>query len=333
MTGSFTCAIVVRLLAAKVMPTTADSIAVALRKRKEEIGASYDRELSGIQDSIDATKVERAKAKASAVEARIEEETAPLTRQNQELEAQIEETYNENKVPGLCRNHTVVAMFFPGSLKDWIIDGIAAAVLLFLIPLFIVLGLSAHPVALSLVLFCYFVVVFGLYLYILHRFMFRNISVNEEVEALRTTIRGNNKSKQAISSRIKRNQDESEYHLESFDEEIGRFQTQMEETVSRRQAALDQFENETRHQMTAELTEAGKAQAEELAQRLESARKAQANLDNEISTLETAIAEEYEPVLGKDLMHKGKMEALVAFCEEHPDLSIEAAVAQYRAKR
>lgn len=70
--------------------SVAEGITTALKKKKEEIAATYDRELSQYQDQIDVCKTERAKAKANAIAQRIQVETAPLNQQNQQLEAQIE---------------------------------------------------------------------------------------------------------------------------------------------------------------------------------------------------------------------------------------------------
>ena len=83
--------------------SVAEGITTALKKKKEEIAATYDRELSQYQDQIDVCKTERAKAKANAIAQRIQVETAPLNQQNQQLEAQIELKFKENKVPVVCK--------------------------------------------------------------------------------------------------------------------------------------------------------------------------------------------------------------------------------------
>lgn len=59
--------------------SVAEGITTALKKKKEEIAATYDRELSQYQDQIDVCKTERAKAKANAIAQRIQVETAPLS--------------------------------------------------------------------------------------------------------------------------------------------------------------------------------------------------------------------------------------------------------------
>ena len=113
---------------------------------------------------------------------------------------------------------------------------------------------------------------------------------------------------------------------------INRLQGQMEETVNQRQATLDLFESEVWHQITAEVTAEKQEATQAVEQRLEDARKAQMTLDNEIEAMETTIREEYEPLFGKDLLHRSKLDSLSQFCEEHADLSVEEAVGQYRSR-
>lgn len=93
--------------------SVAEGITTALKKKKEEIAATYDRELSQYQDQIDVCKTERAKAKANAIAQRIQVETAPLNQQNQQLEAQIELKFKENKVPVVCKKRAISMLFFP----------------------------------------------------------------------------------------------------------------------------------------------------------------------------------------------------------------------------
>ena len=313
--------------------SVADSIASATKKRREEIAASYDKELAGIQDSIDAVKVERQKAKANAIAQRIQRETAPISQSNQELEEQIEMKYRENKVPFLARSQAISGLFIRKSLKDWIFTLVFAAVMLFLIPLFIILGMAAHPVGLAFVMFVYMLVIFGLYLYLLNHCFIKYSGINDEVDELRRQIRANDKTKQSISSRIKKDENEEGYHLEEYDNEIARLQGQMEETINQRQAALDQFESEMRSQIAADVTAEKQEETAAVEKRLEDARKAQVTLDNELAAMEAVIREEYEPIFGKDLLHKNKLDSLAQFCEDHPDLTTEEAVAQFRNTR
>ena len=122
--------------------SVAEGITTALKKKKEEIAATYDRELSQYQDQIDVCKTERAKAKANAIAQRIQVETAPLSQQNQQLEAQIELKFKENKVPVVCKKRAISMLFLPKNSRDWTIDILVGVGLIFFIPLFFSLAIS-----------------------------------------------------------------------------------------------------------------------------------------------------------------------------------------------
>lgn len=310
--------------------SVAEGITTALKKKKEEIAATYDRELSQYQDQIDVCKTERAKAKANAIAQRIQVETAPLNQQNQQLEAQIELKFKENKVPVVCKKRAISMLFFPKNSRDWTIDILVGVGLIFFIPLFFSLAIS-NRLVLAFTFFVYVGALFTVYLYLLHKYMLKFAGVNEEVEELRKQIRINNKNKQLMTNRIKKSQDETGYNLGSFDDKITGIQQVMQNTVEKRQEALENFESEIRHQITADITAANKDELLGLQQEFESKRQELSNKKEEIEQIEKQLKEEYEPVFGKDLLYKQRLNKFDSFCQENADLSLEEALTQYRA--
>lgn len=310
--------------------SVAEGITTALKKKKEEIAATYDRELSQYQDQIDVCKTERAKAKANAIAQRIQVETAPLNQQNQQLEAQIELKFKENKVPVVCKKRAISMLFFPKNSRDWTIDILVGVGLIFFIPLFFSLAIS-NRLVLAFTFFVYVGALFTTYLYLLHKYMLKFAGVNEEVEELRKQIRINNKNKQLMTNRIKKSQDETGYNLGSFDDKITSIQQVMQNTVEKRQEALENFESEIRHQITADITAANKDELLGLQQEFESKRQELSDKKEEIEQIENQIKEEYEPVFGKDLLYKQRLNKFDSFCQENADLSLEEALTQYRA--
>ena len=305
-------------------------ITTALKKKKEEIAATYDRELSQYQDQIDVCKTERAKAKANAIAQRIQVETAPLNQKNQQLEAQIELKFKENKVPVVCKKRAISMLFFPKNSRDWTIDILVGVGLIFFIPLFFSLAIS-NRLVLAFTFFVYVGALFTVYLYLLHKYMLKFAGVNEEVEELRKQIRINNKNKQLMTNRIKKSQDETGYNLGSFDDKITGIQQVMQNTVEKRQEALENFESEIRHQITADITAANKDELLGLQQEFESKRQELSDKKEEIEQIEKQLKEEYEPVFGKDLLYKQRLNKFDSFCQENADLSLEEALTQYRA--
>lgn len=310
--------------------SVAEGITTALKKKKEEIAATYDRELSQYQDQIDVCKTERAKAKANAIAQRIQVETAPLNQQNQQLEAQIELKFKENKVPVVCKKRAISMLFFPKNSRDWTIDILVGVGLIFFIPLFFSLAIS-NRLVLAFTFFVYVGALFTVYLYLLHKYMLKFAGVNEEVEELRKQIRINNKNKQLMTNRIKKSQDETGYNLGSFDDKITSIQQVMQNTVEKRQEALENFESEIRHQITADITAANKDELLGLQQEFESKRQELSDKKEEIEQIENQLKEEYEPVFGKDLLYKQRLNKFDSFCQENADLSLEEALTQYRA--
>ena len=310
--------------------SVAEGITTALKKKKEEIAATYDRELSQYQDQIDVCKTERAKAKANAIAQRIQVETAPLNQQNQQLEAQIELKFKENKVPVVCKKRAISMLFFPKNSRDWTIDILVGVGLIFFIPLFFSLAIS-NRLVLAFTFFVYVGALFTVYLYLLHKYMLKFAGVNEEVEELRKQIRINNKNKQLMTNRIKKSQDETGYNLGSFDDKITGIQQVMQNTVEKRQEALENFESEIRHQITADITAANKDELLGLQQEFESKRQELSDKKEEIEQIENQLKEEYEPVFGKDLLYKQRLNKFDSFCQENADLSLEEALTQYRA--
>lgn len=310
--------------------SVAEGITTALKKKKEEIAATYDRELSQYQDQIDVCKTERAKAKANAIAQRIQVETAPLNQQNQQLEAQIELKFKENKVPVVCKKRAISMLFFPKNSRDWTIDILVGVGLIFFIPLFFSLAIS-NRLVLAFTFFVYVGALFTVYLYLLHKYMLKFAGVNEEVEELRKQIRINNKNKQLMTNRIKKSQDETGYNLGSFDDKITGIQQVMQNTVEKRQEALENFESEIRHQITADITAANKDELLGLQQEFESKRQELSDKNEEIEQIEKQLKEEYEPVFGKDLLYKQRLNKFDSFCQENADLSLEEALTQYRA--
>lgn len=310
--------------------SVAEGITTALKKKKEEIAATYDRELSQYQDQIDVCKTDRAKAKANAIAQRIQVETAPLSQQNQQLEAQIELKFKENKVPVVCKKRAISMLFFPKNSRDWTIDILVGVGLIFFIPLFFSLAIS-NRLVLTFTFFVYVGALFAAYLYLLHKYMLKFAGVNEEVEELRKQIRINNKNKQLMTNRIKKSQDETGYNLGGFDDKITGIQQVMQNTVEKRQEALENFESEIRHQITADITAANKDELLGLQQEFESKRQELSDKKEEIEQIEKQLKEEYEPVFGKDLLYKQRLNKFDSFCQENADLSLEEALTQYRA--
>ena len=126
-------------------------------------------------------------------------------------------------------------------------------------------------------------------------------------------------------------QEPSRHKLRSSDDKITRIQQVLHKTEEKRHEALENFESEIRHQITADITAANKDELLGLQQEFESKRQELSDKKEEIEQIEKQLKEEYEPVFGKDLLYKQRLNKFDSFCQENADLSLEEALTQYRA--
>lgn len=81
----------------------ADEISFTIKKRQEEITASYDKEIGKEQERLKKAKAKREKAKNQGIKERIAEETAPLRDHNRELRLKIKSLFQKERLPSFCR--------------------------------------------------------------------------------------------------------------------------------------------------------------------------------------------------------------------------------------
>lgn len=95
-----------------------DEISLTIKKRQEEITASYDKEIGKEQDRLKKAKGKREKAKNQGMKERIAEETAPLYDHNREMRIKMKSLFQKERVPSFCRSTWYYALYMPRSLKE-----------------------------------------------------------------------------------------------------------------------------------------------------------------------------------------------------------------------
>lgn len=319
--------------AASLDKSISDAINTAQRRRKEDIAAGYDEQLGVCQNQIKDCRAERAKARADAVAEKIQRENSHLEHENTEIDQQITQLYEENSVKSVFKKHWLVILFYPKRIQDWLFVSAAAIALLFVVPLFLILGMQNQPLTLACTLFVYLCCVFSGYLYVLHRFMFTHQQVHLQAEELKARLKDNTKTMNNTAANIRKSQDETGYNLGGFDDRIAEIETQMRTILAERKAALDHFEEVIRQEVTEEIIEVNAEQKNELTSQLEEAKKQLADRTQELEKLESEVTNTYEARLGKDLMYRQKLAGLESFCRENPELGLEQAIDCYRSTK
>ncbi len=97
----------------------ADTIQQTIKKRREEINTTYDKEIDKAQTLLKKAKARREKAKNQGIKERIGSETAALKEQNQELGTQLKTLFKCHHVPRFCRSPLYYSLYFPYRIKEY----------------------------------------------------------------------------------------------------------------------------------------------------------------------------------------------------------------------
>ncbi len=313
----------------KVEETEQDRI----RQARDELDTSFDEKLSACQNQIRETRQKRAEARENAVDERIRQETQPLDEKNAEIQAHVEQVYKESGIRRFAQNHFCVALFFPRTAGDWLMDLVLAVLFLFVVPLALCIVLNGRPVILASAFAAYAFAVFGVYLYVLHRYMIRTRDASLDAEQSKAEIRKNLKKKNEIAAGIRKSTDDSPYHLTEYDDRVASIENQMKEILADRREAIERFESETRDQLLEVVRVEFSAESEQKEQALAEAENADQQAEERLQKAKRQITDVYEPLFGKDLLNRGRLNELADYCAQNPSYPIEQAVESFRIGR
>lgn len=308
-----------------------DEIALTLKKRKQEIDKTFDDQLDKIKTRSKRLKDKRDKRKSQKMSERIKEETAALTEENVRLKVEAKTIVKQKKIPKICNTKYFFSLYSPKFIEDFFSILLTLGVTLFAIPCSIYFFILKEEKMMYLVLiYIITVVVFG-GIYILGNRIKDNYSDGlKELGLLRSKRRINEKQIKVIKRAIKKDRDESEYGLESFDEELDKLRKEEDEIAGHKKEALLVFDQSTSQIISGEIR--GRYD-EQLQQRKNDHRKSLDELSKTqeiIKALTLKIANEYEPYLWKDLISIERLEMLSNIIKSGDATTISEAATTYR---
>ena len=216
-----------------------DNISATVKKRREEINSSYDKEIAKGQDKLKKARAEREKAKNQGMKERIAEETADLHKENRDLKLQIRTMFQKNGVAAVCNSSLYYALFFPRWI-DEILKLIAAVLICFLlIPYGIYMALPQQKTWMMFLICFLCVVVFGgIYILISNKTKLVHMETLRRGRTLRDQMRSNRKKIRVITSSIKKDKNESIYNLEKYDDDIAKVEQELQNITNKKKEAL-----------------------------------------------------------------------------------------------
>lgn len=321
----------------------ADEIAVTLKKRKQEISASYDERLDDNRARKKKVSSKRDKKKSQRMNERIEQETKDIRKNSHELEVEMKTLFKKNKVPSFCSSRLYYIMFMPRGMGE------LAAMLAYFIAFFAVVptvvmlivkatfldGKKDINMAFWCVLIAAAVIIIQLVLY----FVVYNITkikhgdILKQGRSIRDKIKANRRQADAIRNSINKDKDESVYKLDAYDEKLANLDEEADYIGTEKQEALKAFESDTKQLIIDEINGRRlqvvndmKAEKKELEEKIAKGEKM-------YSEKVLQITNQYASFIGEDLCKADKLSDLITIMDEEQVETVSEAISIYRGQR
>lgn len=313
-----------------------DEIADTIKKRRNEITATFQKEETKLQEQQKKLRSKKEKYKSGKMSERMKSETAGLAEENRELRAEARSAFKQGRAPRILNTSLYYGLFMPKSFVDLAICLVTFLVLFALVPMGIhqilpeaVTKFWWHWVLVYVVIILLFG---GLYVWIHNQTKAKYGDTLVKGRRIRSKIRLNLRTMAKIRRQIRRDKDESVYGLEQFDEEIAAVQAEAEELARRKKDAMAYFENTTKGAITEEIRGRIQPEIDRMHEEHEAVRQALKSTQDKVKQKALYVAENYEALLGKEFISATVLSRLLELMEQGKAETIGAALAAYKAE-
>ncbi len=310
-----------------------DTVRTTVKKRREEIESSYDAEITKAQEQLKKARGKREKAKNQGVKERIAEETAQLHEENKELRGRMKAVFREHHAPAFCRSRLYYSLYAPRWAKEILALLLFVAIVFLALPCGVYLLLPEHKTFYLAGIYLADILVFG------------GKSATpapptppHHAASLRAgrkiqdQIYANNKKIKVITATIRKDRSESLYDLEKYDDEIARLNQELNEVMSKKKEALNNFESVTKNILRDELEHNHKEKLDSLQTAYHGVREQLQATAAEVKQKRLQITDCYGSHLGREFLEPSRIEALKAIIESGRASNISEAIEVYRNK-
>lgn len=310
-----------------------ETIALTVKKRRDEIAKSYDTEITKTQDQLKKVRGKREKAKSQGEKDRIADETQSLIRENEELKAQMKTIFRESHVPGFCRSNLYYALYFTKGFKELLTLLFTIVICFLAIPCGVYFALPQQNTVFLIAIYVVAILLFGgLYVKIGNSTKMKHMDTLKAGRDIRNKIVANKKQMKKIAKSIRKDKDEAVYNLQKFDDEIAQLEQDKAQSERQKKDALHTFDTVTKTIISDEIMGNHKAELDQL----------ESDFDKTVADLkETTVAarakalyitDEFEIYVGKEFMVLDKLQDLEDSIENGNAANISDAIANFKGR-
>lgn len=310
-----------------------ETIALTVKKRRDEIAKSYDTEITKTQDHLKKVRGKREKAKSQGEKDRIADETQTLIHENEELKVQMKTMFRENHVPRFCAGNLYYALYFTKGFKELMTMFLAIVICFLAIPCGVYFALPQQNTMFLIVIYVAAILFFGgLYVKIGNSTKMKHMETLKAGSSIRSQIKANKKQMKKITKSILKDKDEGVYNLQKFDDEIARLEQDKAQSERQKKDALHTFDTVTKTIISDEIMGNHKVELDQLESDLE---KTVSDLKETTAAARAKalyITDEFEIYVGKEFMVLDKLQDLEDSIENGKAANISDAIANFRGR-
>jgi len=305
-------------------------IETTLKKRKGELTAAYDNQFATLSSREKKVKAKKEKDKGAKMTERIAEETAQLREENKALVLEMKAKQKAEKMPVFGRTTLFFAFFMPRTPLEFCILILALLLLFLVIPFGLYLWLFAEKfgeLALAVLYLIMILLVGSIYLAINNHVKEKHLETVRAIRDLRSAYCKNVKSINKIRKGIRKDEDESVYGLEQYDDELQEISAEIQRISEEEKDALHAYETETTPRITAEIKSRYEEELTSLRQTQKDVTAEQKATEEKVKELSLMMSKQYEIYLGKEMLTVAKLDKLISYIESGEAADIGSALA------
>lgn len=312
----------------------ADTIAQTVRKRRDEISASYETEIGKLQEQLKKARSRREKARSQRVKDRIKEETSVPCEHNRELRAQMKTVFRQGHVPRICLSRLYYSLYFPRWFKEYLVLFLFVAVGFLAVPWGIYQLLpDQKPLYLAGIYLADIIVLGGFYMTVGNRTKLHHMEELKQGRQFLDQIHANNKKIAVITSTIRKDKNESQYDLEKYDDEISRLTQAFGEVTAKKQEALSTFDSVTSNILQDEIEHNHREKLDSLKTAYDNVQEQLMETAAEIKEKRLYITDHYETHLGREFLDPFRLSELVQIIQNGEASNISESIEVYQKRK
>ncbi len=303
-----------------------------LKKRKEELAMSYDKQLDAVHQKVREVQTKRDRRKEKYVSARVAEETAEIKEENRKLSIEMKTMFKQEQVPAFCASSLYFSLYMPKRIGDFVRLFIVILIILLCLPGALYMGFKGNPLLLTILLTALFTLEFALYFIIFNITKLRHKDTLAEAGKIRMQMHANLKQMKAVKNSITKDKDESVYDLSKYDTRLQELEQEADSIASQKQNALTEFEQNSKNLVVEEIQNRRQPRVAEL-------KLVRQQCEAEIQELEQRVKQEsleytqkYEKYLGANLSKADGLSDLVAIMADGSANTVGDAIAVYKGE-